>query len=119
MKKQQLRWIISLMALATLATVGLQGYIWNQSIQEEREQFSEKLQLAVFEVTEELLVPWQSSVLAMNNDFFRIRRDSLDRTATFQVGSLDSTFAVAFIAFLLIVQPWRNLRNQERQDGGR
>ena len=65
MKKQQLRWIIGLMALATLAIVGLQGYIWNQSIQEERKRFSERVQQAVFEVTETILQPWQSSVVMM------------------------------------------------------
>ena len=95
MKKQQFRWIISLMALATLAIVGLQGYIWNQSIQEERKRFSQRVQHAVFKATEDIVQPWQSSIVFLNDHFFRIRRDSLARMATFQVGLLDSTFAGA------------------------
>ena len=93
MKKQQFRWIISLMALATLAVVGLQGYIWNQSIQKERKRFRALVQHSVFMATEDILQPWQSSVVFLDDHFFGIHRDSLDRTATFRVGLLDSTNA--------------------------
>lgn len=96
MKKGQLHWIVGLMALATLAIVGLQGYIWNQSIQEERRRFSERVQQAVFDATEALVQPWQSSIVFLDDHYFSIRRDSLDRTATFHVGLLDSTATGAF-----------------------
>ena len=97
MKKQQFRWIISLMALATLAVVGLQGYIWNQSIQKERKKFRALVQHSVFMATEDILQPWQSSVVFLDDHFFGIHRDSLDRTATFQVDLLDSTYAGVFL----------------------
>ena len=79
------------MALATLAMVGLQGYIWNQSIQQERKRFSERVQHAVFQATEAILQPRQSSIVFLDDNYFRIGRDSLHRMATFQVDLLDST----------------------------
>ena len=78
------------MTLATLAVVGLQGYIWQQSITEERERFSDRVQNAVFSATEALLEPSSSSVVFVDRTPFRIRRDSLRRTGTFQVRLLDS-----------------------------
>lgn len=78
------------MSLAMLAIVGLQGYIWDQSIRQERKQFSERLQSAVFEATDKLMRPWQFSIITLDENYVRIGRDSLGSLATFQVSVLDS-----------------------------
>ncbi|GAB5519363.1 MAG: hypothetical protein RhofKO_16140 [Rhodothermales bacterium] len=90
MTKTQLRWMISLMTLAALAVVGLQAYIWQQSIAEEREQFSERVRQAVLTASQALIKQDLPSMIEVDQNVFRIQRDSLHRTGTFQVMLIDS-----------------------------
>ncbi|MEM6646536.1 MAG: HAMP domain-containing sensor histidine kinase [Bacteroidota bacterium] len=79
MTKVQLRWMISLMTLAALAVVGLQAYIWRQSLDEAREQFDLRVQAAMVSVYNLMSNPEGTVVIAIGSDRDgpEVRRDSL------------------------------------------
>lgn len=58
----QLRWTFGLAALATLALLGLQAYIWYQGIEQERDRFSRSLHHAVYEAIEEYMRPLEYEI---------------------------------------------------------
>ena len=92
MKTQQLRWIFGLTILAFLSLVGLQGYIWQQGIQQERTQFSRSLQHAVFEAAEEFMRPHESIFIVDEShveDSLRIKAPGF---LMIQIGKADTTF---------------------------
>ena len=77
MYRRQLRWIFSLTAVATLAIVGLQAYIWKQGIDQERDRFSRYLYHAVYEAAEAFMQPHATRIMLAGDataDTFAFRR---------------------------------------------
>ena len=85
-----LRWIFSLAALATLALIGLQAYIWRQGIQQERERFHRALTHAVYEATEEFMRPFESTITVINDDSSDALTVHRPGFVALQIGNIDS-----------------------------
>lgn len=87
-----LRWTFSLAALATLAMLGLQAYIWHQGIEQERARFSRSLHNAVYEATEEYMRPLEAEISIageLATDTIASRSPGI---IAIQIGSLNDNF---------------------------
>ena len=86
---KQLRWIFGLTAIATIALIGLQAYIWHQGIEQERERFSRVLQHAVYEASEEFMTPQHLSFYLDNEAFPDTAQNRLPGFIVLKIDSQD------------------------------
>ncbi len=90
MKVHQLRRIFGLTALATLAIVGLQAYIWKQGLEQGRDHFSRSLHRAVDEAVEDFVRPFETRIMlnqTVGNDTLALRSPGI---ISLQIGQVDS-----------------------------
>ena len=94
MNINQLRWLFSLAALATLAIFGLQMYIWNQGIEQERVRFSRAIHHAVYEATEAFMRPVENTITVIHDTLRYETLNTEPGLITLRLGQADSNITL-------------------------